>query len=1203
MCRLAIQSWLTTEHDLSESQNIMRRIPFLTFLVVSVLSTQLSAQAPWGPAPGSAPAYSVVYTGRLFGYFRYPDEQSTRDSGCPVVDDSVVSPQVREFRSTLEQIRRQSASASILVSLGDNFAPEFLARAMRNQNSTGPYSGQMLLKDAFTADPTGEHWESDGGGGPSTSRQTLMHGKVPSDNVACFMRLANINAVVPGQHDFYFGPDRVRQLARFLAQPPSSVYKPVQMLAANLSIVSSAHHPASPASIDRLRPAVRNALKSSTSIRIDLPAAVMPWLQTVSVISPDAASVYDCPANPTNPRDFSLPFEPDNACSRLVPDERARNAYTLARPSRLSPDSLSYYTLDPGSNHALCTAYEDKGQREVSCQLFSVQYPFFQYGPNSSGTTPAPYVLVEPPTGSHSPAIAIFGVLDPALIGYIGEFNSTYLNANREFDTRLQITDPVEALRQIVGLCEADQSCRSARKVLLAQMPLYKAMQLANKIAGFDLVLTQADSDHAGQDENRSRLISATSAPYVLSPGLSFDPSRDAALNVNLRKADFYFETHAAGGQSWQYLATRSYATPVSPLRQPDRDVEALETAAAQAVGEAPRRAVETATHNYETLALASLQRFCGSDVALLQHRDIFGSFAKAIAYWPPNRNYDRQALLDEVLWKGDFGFCLPVKGSTLKKMLQDSAGFDREDQDYLSLALERGRGLSTLGITDPSSNQPIIAGQPIDDNRLYGVAMTDYLAFGDTGYPELSAEAVLPRVRVTSLGRLHRVAGLACERLIGAVPGGCAESEPIESSRYFDNITLKAFDVSPGLNAAQQLQRWLTSPLHPQPIPATLFSPGQQTAESQVERRGTWWFTLQNLSAEYDLAFLRGSDHTIPANFSGINTFAQLSTPESSRIGIWTRVRGGYLFPRFFDFYASGEERYSYSATRISTTNGNFGAYQPALSDNLVRAEVGLLSKPVSRTIPLRFLLSENLFTQVTSPLLVLAVPIPCTSSGCIPGATTIKAYDLGKNYQVTTRVGARLQGRGNWFEAGREYGENIDIPVGYMLQDVGRSQPFSCAIAGNLSVSQCIASDPLFTSASKVLPDLHNQPISGWFLNFHTAVPLYESKLQLTFDSYGEVFDKRAGDTTFNTRYYENLTSALKVPLWGNLTFAPQVELFLFQSKVVPGQALMTNHYTFVTSSVTLEYNFDWHRGVGLRRALQYPGGVSTSPSPGIP
>jgi hypothetical protein len=198
---------------------------------------------------------------------------------------------------------------------------------------------------------------------------------------------------------------------------------------------------------------------------------------------------------------------------------------------------------------------------------------------------------------------------------------------------------------------------------------------------------------------------------------------------------------------------------------------------------------------------------------------------------------------------------------------------------------------------------------------------------------------------------------------------------------------------------------------------------------------------------------------------------------------------------------------------------------------------------------------------------------------------------------------MGARLQGRENWFEAGREYGTNIGIPLSYTLHDAGRSQPLSCAIAGNLSLSQCISSDPLFTTESRIVADVHNQPLSGWFVDFHTAIPLYQSKLQLSFDSYGEVFDKRSGDTTFDTRYYEDLTAALKVPIWGNLTFAPQVELFLFQSKVVPGQNLLTNHYTFVTSSVKLDYSFDWHRGVGLHRALRYPGGVSATSSPVIP
>ena len=101
----------------------------------------------------------------------------------------------------------------------------------------------------------------------------------------------------------------------------------------------------------------------------------------------------------------------------------------------------------------------------------------------------------------------------------------------------------------------------------------------------------------------------------------------------------------------------------------------------------------------------------------------------------------------------------------------------------------------------------------------------------------------------------------------------------------------------------------------------------------------------------------------------------------------------------------------------------------------------------------------------------------------------------------------------------AGREYGENIDIPVSYALHDVGRSQPVSCALSGNISLSQCISSDPLFTTQSRVVPEFQNQPLAGWFMDFHASVPLYESKLQLNVDNCAEIFDKRKEDTSFNT------------------------------------------------------------------------------------
>ena len=55
------------------------------------------------------------------------------------------------------------------------------------------------------------------------------------DNVACFFRLAGFDAVVPGREDFRFGPERLRELARYLASnAPGGT--PVQMLGANLVI-------------------------------------------------------------------------------------------------------------------------------------------------------------------------------------------------------------------------------------------------------------------------------------------------------------------------------------------------------------------------------------------------------------------------------------------------------------------------------------------------------------------------------------------------------------------------------------------------------------------------------------------------------------------------------------------------------------------------------------------------------------------------------------------------------------------------------------------------------------------------------------------------------------------------------------------------------------------------------------------------------
>src|SRR5581483_12197510 len=99
---------------------------------------------------------------------------------------------------------------------GENFAPELLARAVLDREPGSPHSGEMISKDVFAA---GAH-------------------SVASDNVACFLRLMGFDAIVPGQQDFYYGPERLRQMARFLAEPAGGAYHSVAMLAANLAVSS-----------------------------------------------------------------------------------------------------------------------------------------------------------------------------------------------------------------------------------------------------------------------------------------------------------------------------------------------------------------------------------------------------------------------------------------------------------------------------------------------------------------------------------------------------------------------------------------------------------------------------------------------------------------------------------------------------------------------------------------------------------------------------------------------------------------------------------------------------------------------------------------------------------------------------------------------------------------------------------------------------
>lgn len=212
------------------------------------LSATLSAQqTPSAVDPWQA---QVLYTGRMMGYFRIPSVQPRDGSqGCDTRNEwSYAAQQFDAFR--------QQNSGAILLGAGDNFAPETEARQFAPSNPAGPSSppGQFvpLGKDQYVWYPgtlgtirlgnrtiAPNSWVSmdDASRMPGFS-DFLRRGQgfLPTDNVACFLSKENYTAVVPGKHDFYFGSERLREMARFLASTPRPDGHHVQMLGSNLVI-------------------------------------------------------------------------------------------------------------------------------------------------------------------------------------------------------------------------------------------------------------------------------------------------------------------------------------------------------------------------------------------------------------------------------------------------------------------------------------------------------------------------------------------------------------------------------------------------------------------------------------------------------------------------------------------------------------------------------------------------------------------------------------------------------------------------------------------------------------------------------------------------------------------------------------------------------------------------------------------------------
>jgi hypothetical protein len=178
-------------------------------------------------ASGSTGRYHKIYRPVYSSHIRLPapDEQT------PITPAPSGPPNAAAKAYDKLFGRSKPQGPTLRLGMGDTFAPNLLARTYRmtsgNPGKVGkedwrlPDRDILVPKDRFyhntdKESSTFHQWlcaNAKDGPGEDPSGNTAMD----YDNVAQFFIANKYNAMVPGKHDFYFGPERLRDLARLLA--------------------------------------------------------------------------------------------------------------------------------------------------------------------------------------------------------------------------------------------------------------------------------------------------------------------------------------------------------------------------------------------------------------------------------------------------------------------------------------------------------------------------------------------------------------------------------------------------------------------------------------------------------------------------------------------------------------------------------------------------------------------------------------------------------------------------------------------------------------------------------------------------------------------------------------------------------------------------------------------------------------------------
>ena len=1221
------------------------------------------------------PTASVLFTGKLMGYYRLPDKQSIQSNDCePPGSDAQPSRDAQVFIDNYEH----RDPDTLLLGTGDNFSPNYYSRVFASETQPDPASPPQ--KELYVWG-RGKWWPYDKVPSDIAANERRGNGTIPTDNVACFLSYVHYDAIVPGKEDFYYGPERLRQLARLLAGPPKPGFQSVQMLASNLVIKTSwaADHSPIP---DRQKSSLGfiplDSSKAQGSLEIEDftdGGFVYPWLQFVRVKvrgenanAPTAPTVFLCHADKGNPDSFLA--EDGKHCkyeSLLKRDSGATSAAEADQSKGASSSKEQTFVyrmndptpLSPGENYAICIPQTSGPNVRLYCFRFSVFTPFLQFPdwpsrPGDRHSSPDLYVFKK----LHGTEAVVFGVVDPGLLEHIGGDNFAWRNVrgdtdqrDKRFKTEISISDPVMALVQAEDYFEKKYNDDHPKqdfhglRVLLAEMPPEEARELAERLPKclrFDVIVTAADDGLATPNQ------SLTFDPYVFprnpdsachtnvgSSGLSLKDTD--SLNASFATPATFIAvppTHEKQDENGPRLVqarqldivkdtfgSRTYTLSGNPLPIPETEYPPSSNGANafwlavcySLYPDNPDGHCDAHSPVYnakeaaiEKLTLWVMRERWHADVALLQERDFYlrgiDEYITDHCSNSPSCPLNLQELLDRIIWKGDFLRVASVQGSVLKNILKRSKSFEQIGKLAYVPVSETGRQLIEVGIdSDPTKSvEYLINGKPLDPGALYTVATSDYIALGDTGYPDLAQPPVgRPPQPTSAPDGLVPISGVVCEDIREKLAGAAALTgttitakcnTKLPTKYYYDELVGRSpDDPRSGDTSWHQFYSWM--PFHlpfAQPTPKEAPSPADQVsaqAEALVASAENWDVNLSKLALGFSGLSHSSSEKTLSREFGGVlngkvnaKHFHSLDLDADSKFTSYGVKANLFL-----------SESLQYSSNFTSEINGPASETQ---SRNAFAIDGGVYLHTIkpwfSKTLPqLSPVLSGHFETQAWDPITDINLnPIfPSTTSSTLTFPQHRTRLALG-------RLGLRWQDRKSYAEGGLEVGSTLNAIQKFNVT-TSSGTTVSCLLEAMVSLTTCInnynAANPTtpITSNSAVTTIRQPQNRYGAYWTMGLAVPI-NPKISYNFQDTSDYFFLSAGDNSADTRFRHQLVNTFQFFVFPNLSFNPTYSIFLFENKLdyhflFQQQLMVQINYTFdFTNKHEWKQNFRYKRPV---------------------